>query len=32
MARNIRFDPAKLEHEDGTPKRLRELDEDRETH
>ena len=28
MARDIRFDPAKLEHEDGTPKRLRELDED----
>ena len=28
MARDIRFDPAKLEHEDGTPRRLRELDED----
>jgi hypothetical protein len=27
VARDIRFDPAKLVHEDGTPKRLRELDE-----
>ena len=28
LGRDIHFDPANLEHEDGTPKRLRELDPD----